>query len=334
MSADSNAEPQNDGLTDAERAELAADTASGGAPTQAQAADAQAAAAAEAAKPTEEQADAAAAAAKETKPDPTAAALSALAESQERTAAVLADVAKAVAKDPPPAAAAAAPTEPDWDAQRRALKEKFDKGELDDSAYETEREKLIEQKAEWRAEQKASATVQAALKQQDELRARQQQEELDAQWNRSLREFMAVETNAAFLSDNTRTAAFNAVLTAVAGEMPGANYAQMLNEALLRTQKAFGVSPPPAAAAAVKAADDRAAIEKAVAARAAQAGNVPPDLSRAPQAGADDGRGNKFQDLDVLGVNDLENRLARMTPDQIEEFLESAPGGLRDNPRS
>lgn len=306
-----------DGLTEAERAELAADDASGGAPT-GEAASVPAPAPAPEPEP---------APAPEPTPDPRDAALTALAETQLQTAAALAKATENMERreQPAPTPEPETPKEPDWEAERKALKDKFDDGDLDDDEYERERELLMERRAEWRAEQKAAAMVSEHLEKAHQQAVQRHQEDLDRQWEQSMQAFMGVEANATLLADPTRVAAFNAVLAAVAQEQPDATYAQMLDEARDRTMKAFNMAPPAAPA------DDKRKVAEALAAR--QPGATPPDLSRAPAAGFDNERGGEFKDLDDLDIDELENRLARMPEADVDRFLETAPGGLLDNPR-
>lgn len=306
-----------DGLTAEERAELEADTASGGAPTGERAA-AEEPAPTPTPEPTPDP---------EPKEDATAKALNTLAETQAQTAAALAEVTKNLERKPEPAPTPEpeAPKEPDWDAERKALKQKLEDGDLDDAAYETERELLLERKAEWKAEQRASALVTEHLQQAQQQAQEQRQADLDRQWDESMKAFMKVEANASLLADPTRVAAFNAVLSAVAQELPGSTYTQMLDEARDRTMKAFNITPP-------NAVDEKKVVDTKVAARKETA--APPDLSRAPAAGGDNDRGdNEFAELDDMDIDELENQLARMKPEDVERFLETAPGGLLDNPR-
>jgi len=306
-----------DGLTVEERAELTADEASGGAPTGAAAQAAPTAPAAPAEAPPT------------VTPDPRDAALTALAETQAQTAAALAKVTENLDRrqqpEPPATPEPEAPTEPDWDTERKALKQKYDDGDLDDDQFEQAREELLERRAEWRAEQRAAALVNQ-YREQDQAQAQQrQQEALDRQWESSMQAFMGVEANANLLADPTRVAAFNAVLASVAQEKPNASYSEMLDDARDRTMRAFNMTPPTIITDKQKIAD---------ALKNRQATQVPPDLSRAPAAGFDAERGNEFGDLDDLDVDELENRLAHMKEEDVERFLETAPGGLLDNPRS
>lgn len=291
-----------DGLTAAERAELDAE-------------------AAEAAKNTEQKQPAKAELEPQSEPekhDATAEALQTLAQQQARTADVLAAVASKVLPEQQQGAPKPEPAkEPDWDALRAELRAKHSDGEMDDDEYEDAREALLEQRAEWKAEQRVEARFQ-----------QQRQADQTASWDRSLNSFLGNPANEKFLADPAHTAVFNMNLSAICKESPGASYDTMLAEALARTQAKFGVAQDAAQGA-------KAAIDKAVAERRAAAQNVPPDLSRAPQAGsASMVRAEKFQSLDDLDIDSLEDRIARMSESELDEYLADAPGGLRDNPRA
>lgn len=248
------------------------------------------------------------------KPDATAEALQSLAQQQARTADVLAAVANKVLpeqqtqqQEQPPEAS----TEPDWDAERREIKEKYERGDLDDDQFEAAREALFERKSEWRATETAKALLEQQRKQEE-----------DAAWDRSLNTFLTDE-NRKFLADVAATAVFNTYLSQVAQNSPGGSYDAMLAEAMRLTRARFG---------APQATDPKAAIQNAVDQR--RATSAPPDLSRAPQAGVSSIEGDKFRSLDELDIDSLEDRISRMPDAELDEFLATAPGGLLDNPRA
>lgn len=313
---------ENDELTEQERAELDADTASGGAPTETKEAEQ---------PPAVEDPDAATAARIEAAEDATARAMASISETQAQTAAILADI--AAAKSPTAAPAAvdpetpAVPVEPDWDAERKALRAKYDEGELDDDAYEQERENLIERKAEWKADQRASQIVEQRLQAEANAQSQRWQEARDQEWDAALKSFMDDKANAPILTNSDRNDVLNVMLQKVSNENPTAPFDAMFAEAAARTRKLLnlpGAEPD-------QGKQQQAAVAKAVAAR--QPTSAPPDMSRAPQAGMGNDRGDEFADLDNMDVDDLENRLARMSEADVLRYLETAPGGLLDNPR-
>lgn len=325
---DPNDTGRDDGLTDAERAELDADTASNGAPTGA------AATPALAATPEPVEAKPEPTPEPEAKVDPTTQVLAQLVEQQSATAAALDAVAKAVAPKSEPAVdpTPAAPAEPDWEGEKKALRAKYEANELDDDAYEQAREALLERKTEHRAQQLASKAVEERFAKDQADREAQAKKDADARWDSAVGTWMQDAGNAALFGDQAKATTFNALLAAVAKEKPNLAYADLLNETRDRTLRAFGqtVAAPAADAAA------KAAVEKALKDRATGTPPPPVDMSRAPVAG-DGGNGdertNKYAELDNLDVDDLENRLAHMPEDQIDDYLASAPGGLLDNPR-
>lgn len=214
---------------------------------------------------------------------------------------------------------AAPPPPPDFDAERKALREKYDAGELDDAEYEREREAIMERKAEFVAEQKAAALVAKAAAESAQRAAA----DADQRWNESLSRFIAGD-KANLTTDPIRKAAFEQALAKVAAEKPGSSYDDWLTEASATTMRAFGIAAPADAG--------KKAVANAIAERSSQRQHSAPDLSRVPSAGAP-AIGGFGAELDSLDINSLEDRLARMNDAQIAAFLADAPGGLRDNPR-
>lgn len=215
------------------------------------------------------------------------------------------------------AAAAEAEKEPDWAAQQAELKEKLESGEITDDEYERERERIYDAKGDWKAEQ-------AARKATTELLDRRQQEEADRAWNTATAAFTADPANAAMLADPIRAAAFNAAVQLEAAK-GFTSYADLLT----RARDSLGVL-----GGVIQPANGADAIEKAKRERAAAAGGNAPHLHRAPAAGEAIDRDNRFAHLDALDIDDLENAVSRMSEADLDAFLETAPGGLRDNPRA
>jgi hypothetical protein len=216
------------------------------------------------------------------------------------------------------AAEEAANKEPDWQQQLSQLKQRLEAGDIEDDQYEAERERIYEAKTDWRSAQAARRATEEALAQ----RAQADQEQA---WQDATNAFQAKAENAALLADPIRLAAFNQAVSLEA-QKGFSNYTELLDRARATVVKTFGgqIEVP---------ADPAAAIAAAKAERAAQAGGEVPHLHRAPTAGAAGDRDNKFAHLDDLGIDDLENAVARMDPDTLNEYLATAPGGLRDNPR-
>ena len=299
----------DDGLTPGERAEAAAEAAGTkpGADVIADAAAATAAAAAEA--------DAKAALAKEEpKVDPTVAALTAAADK------IGAGVEKLVAAAQPKAAPVEEVKQRDFDKERADLKAALEKGEIDDDEYETKREQILEDKAEFKADQKLNARLETQTKAQ-----------LDDAWNRDRDRFRNEPANAKLYESKARLAVFNQMVQDVAVENPHGTNDQWLTEARNRTFKEFGL---PVDGADPKAAAD--AIAKAERERAAKAGERPnPSIANVPAAGATDAATPDWMArLDAMPISDQEDALAHLKPEQLEQYLSTARGGLSDNPRA
>jgi len=213
--------------------------------------------------------------------------------------------------------ASAAQAEPDWDAKKSELKAKYDAGEIDDDEYEKQREDLIEQKADYKATKRIDEVLTSRLAKQAETAAEQD-------WNQALAAFGADENNKKFVGDPVRAAAFNATLQAVWKENPNQGYLAAMQTARDRVMTAFGLKP---------ADDPKAKIDAAVAERAGKKPGTPPNISALPSAGVPAGGDNNFATLDSLSIDELENTLSRMPANKVEEYLATAKGGLRDNPR-
>jgi len=303
----------DDGLTEGERAEAAADaagTATGTAADPAADAAAETAAATAAAEKTAADA-AAAAAAEEPKPDKGAAAL-------EAAAAALTRVADTVAAQNAPKPEAPTEKPRDFAAEKVALKEQLDKGEIDEDAYDAKREKILEDAADFRADQRIATRMQ-----------QQREADVQANWETTVDSFSKDPTNAKLYDSPVRNAAFNAMVHIVAKELPRGSHTQWLTEARDRVLKEFGfnttAADPAATAAALKKAQDE---------RDAAAGKKPPvSIAQAPAAGAGD-MPSGHQQLDSLPISDLEDAMARLPADKLEEYLAAAPGGLKDNPKA
>lgn len=297
--------PGDDGLTDGERAEVNADAAGTTAATEAAPATPESDAEPEPATP--ETPDAALVGAK---------ALTDAAGAVSKAAEALAAASTTRA---PETTAAQPAAERDFDAERKALKAQYDKGEIDEDRYESERERLLEE----RADARAAKTINDRL-----AAARQEQQQED--WSRTVNAFRRDPGNAKLYDDPVRQSTFTAQVHVVAAENPTGTYTEWLAGARDRTLAAFGLLNATDPDAEAKKA---AAIEAERKKRDAASGKPPTTLDRAPQAGTATPSGVDAQ-LDNLPISDLEDTLARMPADKLEQYLATAPGGLRDNPRA
>lgn len=302
-------DPTNDhGLTAAEQHEVdeaakppvVVDTA---------AADAEAAAA-KAAKDAED--EAASRAAAEAKPD-AAAALAAAAEK-------LGTVAEKLAERAAPAPVQEQVTPPrDFDAEKNALRERREKGEIDEAEYEKLNEDLTEAKLEAKFTRRLEETSRAQLEQ----RAQEN-------WERDVRDFGAKAENRSLFENPAQRLVFDAMLKEAGKALTGADatHQKWLEYAKEKTFEAFNIKP--------SGTDPKAAIAAAQAARDKKAGDRPGQtLDNAPSAGAevDTDTPDWMRALDALPISDHEDAMARLPPDKLAQYLESAPGGLKDHPR-
>ena len=214
----------------------------------------------------------------------------------------------------------AAPAPRDWDAERAALKAKFDAGELDEDAYDAARERLLEDRADARIDEQVNARLAQAEKAASQ-----------ASWDRTVSAFRADPQNGKVFEDAARQNTFAALVQVAASENPTGSYVDWLNAARDRTLAAFNiVSAEAPIADPTKAA---AEIAKATQQRSDAAGKPSRTVDAAPAAGAAVQTGPDAS-LDALGISDLEDALARLPADKVDQYLAGAPGGLRDNPRA
>lgn len=244
------------------------------------------------------------------------------AERLDRAADALTRTADAVSKLVPKqeAAAVVVEKEPDWDAERTALKAKLGAGELDEDEYEIEREKLFDRKDQWRDkkfEERANKAGEAGA-------AKISEAEQQRQWTQAVGRFEAVTENAKFLESPARKAAFKEMMNVVVGENPSLTYDQILADALKRTQAEFGITPETEA-------QKQKRIDEEAAARKKKAGKGGNGLDEIPSAGRDSMADSPFKALDALEVDDLENSLAHMKESDRLKFLGEVPGGVNDN---
>lgn len=203
--------------------------------------------------------------------------------------------------------------EDDRDRQIKALKREQRENE---KAYDDAREDFFEKKSDYVAQRRAAEAAKATAEQQAQK-----------DWDGAVAAFLKDADNAKLLEDATRKAAFAATTHIVAKEEPGLSYAELLTKTKERILKSFGITQ-------TEDQKKKDAIAKAKAERETKSGKAPPDLNNVPSAGSAKETASPYADLDDLDINSLENTLAHMKEDKIREYLESAPGGLRDNPRA
>lgn len=285
----------HDDLSDAERAAIESETDTG-----AEAQPPAAAAPAPAAEPAREEPEDSAT----TELREAAHALTAAAEAMRQS--------QAQAASEPPPAAEPPPAPRDFNAELAALEAKYDDGELDMKEFLRERDVLREAQIEARMEAKLQAQQSAAQAQQ-----------LEQSWASAYGAFFSgpdAEVNARLATDALKPG-FDAIAVQLIAQ--GKSFDEALTEARKQVFTQIGIPLPSAASA-----ED--AIAKATSARQPAArpgpglGDMPAAASLATGAA---------QELDNLGIEELENRIARMSPAELDAYLASSEGGLRDNPR-
>lgn len=206
---------------------------------------------------------------------------------------------------PPPAAR-------DFNAELAALEARYDDGELDMKEFMRERDAVREAQLEARMEAKLQAQQSAA-----------QAQALEQSWASAYTGFFSgadAQVNARLATDALKPG-FDALAVRLIAE--GKTFDQALTEARRQVFEQIGIPLPTATSG-----ED--AVAKATAARQPAArpgpglGDMPAAASLATGAA---------QELDNLPIEELEARIARMSPAEQEAYLASADGGLRDNPR-
>jgi hypothetical protein len=259
-------------------------------------------------------ADAAAAAEAQAKADADAAAASARA-ADEAARAAAAPAATAAAP-----AALVLPPKPeapkDFTAERSSLKDLYEKGDLDQDEYLEKREALTIEEAAYTGRLAAWETTAAAAKTTAAANAEAEFNTVALDWEKR---------NADFIANPIRAEAMQKLVDQIDKEN---NFALSPAELFTRAEKlafeAFNYQPATPAPASGKTPEQIAA--EALAARKPDTSKVPGTLATAPQAASLDPNHASYAAIDNLGIDDLENTLARMTPEQQAKYLADAPG--------
>jgi hypothetical protein len=235
------------------------------------------------------------------------------------------DVAGAPAATAPAAAAPAAaapaavlPAKPeppkDFDAEYARLQQQYDDGEIDGAKFQADQRALTREEGAYTARM----TLWEERQQSVAVAANQDFATTASAWEKE---------NAHFMSNPIRAQQMQTAIELIDKQTGGALPAsELFDRATKATFEAFGYTPPkPAAAAVVDAAQ---ALKDATAAR--KPGGVPVTLAQASEAAPIEpgARNPTFDNLDSLGISDLEDALARMTPAQIEAYTKNAPGAM------
>lgn len=129
------------------------------------------------------------------------------------------------------------------------------------------------------------------------------------------------KNNAAFMSNPIRKDAMQRAVAAIDKEQPGLSAVDLLARAEEVAFEAFNYKRSPTEDAAAAA-----AIAAAKKGRQVDVSKIPPTTRDAPSAlGIDPGK-SSFAALDEMPISDLEDAIARLPRDKLEEFLADAPG--------
>jgi hypothetical protein len=187
-------------------------------------------------------------------------------------------------------------------AEEAALRAKLEAGDIDIAAYDAEKTRIIEARADIRADERLA-----------EFAAQQNEANQKARWQWEQENFFAAESNAIY-KDPLLFAALNAAVVAAANDPANSKRSAswFLTQADEQVRKLIAPAAPVASAAPAKAeAPAIRAVPKTLAALPAAA---------LPEAGAAD----EFARLERLSGLELERQLARMSPEEVDRYLRAA----------
>lgn len=222
--------------------------------------------------------------------------------------------------EPAPTAAEAPPalsfTNEDYEATQKsvadirteddALQQRYNDGEIDD-------DELAAQRADIRTRYDQAFRQQAVM----DAELTRHEEAATAAWNSALQRFAALgEATNRVISDEAEITRFERELGAVHEHNPGASYDQMLAIAYRRLTAMDEARYPPLSAPGKAAAPAKPAEKP-------RRRDVPTTLGDAPAAAGEGVENSRFQRLDNLDPAKLERELARMSQEEIDEYMAS-----------
>lgn len=203
-----------------------------------------------------------------------------------------------------------APAVEDFDAkitslltEETALREKLQNGDIDISAYDAEKTRIMEERAELRGDKRLA-----------DFAAQQNESNQKARWQWEQERFFDKETSALY-KDPILFAALDAAVKASAHDPANAKRSAgwFLEQADVQVRKLF---TPAAPAVAEPAAKPVVVPLRAVG---------PITLASLPSAELPDtGGGDEFAKLEKLSGMALERQLARMSPEEVDRYLRAA----------
>lgn len=225
---------------------------------------------------------------------------------------VTAASAPAPAPEPSAAVVAALPPAPvpprDFDAAFAENQRRYDDGEIDGAEFQKELRTIGKEEAAFTAK----LEIWAERQQTAEQLANEAFNSAALAWERA---------NADFMSNPLRAQQMQQALNVVMASQPALAPAALFDAAAKIAFEAYGYKP-----VAVPVVDVAAAEAEALAKRTPT--GVPPTLAGSPAAGPIESSNgsNPYAALDAMGIDELENAIARMTPAQQESYLRGAPG--------
>lgn len=207
----------------------------------------------------------------------------------------------------------------DFAAARAALKQQYENGDdgMDQDAYLDAREKLVLEEAAFKGQLSAWESTTAALQTNAQAAA-------DAAFNAVALDWE--KRNADFIANPLRQEAMQKMVDAIDKET---GYKLAPNELFAQAEKvafeAFNYTPKTVTSPEPTLTAEQIAAN-ALANRRPDLKNIPATLQAVPQAAGLDPNNATYTALDKMDISNLEDTLARMTPDQAAKYLADAPG--------
>jgi hypothetical protein len=197
----------------------------------------------------------------------------------------------------------------DFDAAFAEVQRQFDEGEIDGDKFQKDTRAITKEEAQFTARM-------TVWEENQQTAAEQSASDFNAAavtWEKA---------NADFMANPLRAQAMQQAINAVAAKSPSLAPSALFTAAAKVAFEAFGYTPPAAAEPVAEA----AAIAAATAAR--KPTGVPVTLASAPAAAPIEApaTNSAYDALDSKDIDSLEDAVARMSPDQLDAYLGSAPG--------
>lgn len=198
----------------------------------------------------------------------------------------------------------------DFAAELAGIAKRYEDGEIELSEMLDERDKVISA----REALKNDEIVAAQVKEREE-------QDREKQWKTAVDTFAAAEVNARFITNPVLKADLEVAMSGIAQtpEAIGKSFGWLLEKARDAVAEARNIDLTPP-----KQEDPKPKTDPPK--RRADLSKVPKNVADAPASDSDMEGGSRFDKLDNLSVDQREAAIARLSPDELDKYLESAPG--------